>query len=1119
MIIITKPEGRHRSSINRLLLMMKLVVLLILLNVGAVLADVHAQTVTVKAKNLSLVDAMKMIQKQSGYAFFLQGKNLANLKLDVDITNLSVDQAMHKLLNGKPAVWLFQGETIVVKPLRAQQIVQGSTAVHEKERQQSITGIVTDDSGSPLHGATVTLKGTGTAANTDENGSYELTVSVPGGTLQFSMLGFETVDRILSGNRSINVVLKQRIDDLEEVVVVGYGTQKRGNLTGSVESISGEDILRRTTSSGSVALQGMVPGLSAVQSSGQPGGDNAAIKIRGTGSLNSATSPLVLIDGVEGDMNRIDLNSVESISVLKDAASASIYGSRASNGVILITTKRGREGKMKITYNGYIGTNNPTDLPESVSAVEFMEAINVASENADQDPKYTQELIDLYRNGGADNLLNYDTQWKDEVLKKSAFQQNHSVSLNGGNEISRFFASAGYVSQNGLIQANSFSRTNVRLNTDTKIREWLKAGVDVNIRQSNARRPVMETPNNIIGYALTLNPLLSGRNADGTYGYGVNGINPIALAEVGGVRNDIAPELGVRTFVEINPFAGFDITAGYSYRKLDSEMDAFVYPYEVFEGGTSRGTYPSTGSSRAEERGKMVTKQYNFLASYEKTLARNYFKAMVGLQSEELSYKMISARRQNFIIKEYNEIFNGDPSTMSNGGDRYDSALLSYLFRVNYSFADRYLLEVNGRFDGSSRFINDNRWGFFPSVSAGWKVSEEDFFTPIKAVVNSLKIRGSYGLLGNQSISGYYPYTSSIAAGSNYWFDKGLVSGASQSQLANESISWEKSEQLNVGVDVGLVNQKLTFTFDYYTRDITDMLQRFDLPYFVGMGAPWENAGSMRNKGWELSANWRSQINNFKYYVTGNISDVKNKIINLYGNEYLGASTITREGDPYNSYYGYVSDGIFQSQAEIDAVSSVYGGKKENVKPGFIRYKDVNGDDVIDTKDRMIIGNPAPRYEYSFTLGGEWKGLDFSAFFQGVGKRDVFYSGPGARPLFGATTTLYTHQLDYWTEDNKNAVYPLLLNDVAGTGSNNIVSDFWIRSGAYLRLKNLVVGYTVPKAWTDRATIDNLRFYVSGQNLFTKSNTFKGYDPENSISNGNYYPLMKSFNFGLSIDF
>lgn len=983
--------------------------------------------------------------------------------------------------------------------------------------QKTVKGLVTDNSGEPLVGVSVLIDRTHNGVSTDVDGKYIIQAN-ENDMLKFSYIGMRST-KIKVGKRNlINVSLQEDSNQLEELVVVGYGTQKKINLTGSVQNITSEELMRRNVSNTSSALQGLIPGLSAVQSSGQPGADNASIKIRGTGSLNSSTSPLVLIDGVEGDMNRIDLNSIESISVLKDAASASIYGSRASNGVILVTTKRGSTGGLKISYNGYIGLNSPTCLPEPVNVFEYMNAINVACKNANQNPIYTEDVLNIYKNGGADNYNYYDTNWKDEILKNTAFLQNHSVNIRGGSEQIRFFANAGYYSQEGQIVNNDFSRMNLRVNTDAQIRKWLKVGIDISMRQSKAKRPVMETPVNIIGYALTLPAILSGRNSDGTYGYGQSGVNPIALAEVGGIRHDVAPELNAKGIIELTPFKGLDILASYNYKNLQSEVDAFVHPYETYEGGAFKMSYPSTGSSKYEERAKTITKQFNAQASYEKKNSEHYIKTLIGMQSEELDFESINARRRNFNYPGYEDLGNGDPNTMENGSSRYSWALLSYLYRINYSYADRYLLEVNGRYDGTSRFMRGNRWGFFPSFSVGWRVSEEPFFVKLKKRIGNLKLRASYGLLGNQSIDGYYPYAATVGTTTNYWFDKQLTAAVAQSQLANEQITWEKSKQFDCGIDIGLINEKLSMSFDYYVRKISDMLQQFTVPSFVGMSSPWQNAGTMRNNGWELSISWKDKIGNFSYYADANLSDVKNKVTNLFGKDYIGTSTITKEGEAYNSYYGYVANGIFQSQKEIDDATCVYGGKKENVKPGYIKYMDINDDKVIDSKDRTIIGNPAPRYEYGLTLGGAWKGIDFSVFFQGVGKKDVFYSGPGARPLWGGTT-LYKNQLDYWSEDNKNAKYPLLLIDTTGSNSNNIVSSFWVKSGAYLRLKNLVIGYTLPEKWTKRVTLDKVRLYASCQNVFTVSNCLKGYDPENSISDGNYYPIMRTFNFGISVDF
>ena len=452
--------------------------------------------------------------------------------------------------------------------------------------------------------------------------------------------------------------------------------------------------------------------------------------------------------------------------------------------------------------------------------------------------------------------------------------------------------------------------------------------------------------------------------------------------------------------------------------------------------------------------------------------------------------------------------------------------MLSYLFRVNYSFDDRYLFEVNGRYDGTSRFIGNNRWGFFPSVSAGWRISEEAFWESAKNVMDNFKLRASYGLLGNQAISSYYPYSASIGSstGYGYWFDKEFSPGVAQTQLANPDITWEKSHQFDIGVDYAFLKNRLSGSFDYYIRNIDDMLQQFPVPLFVAMTSPWENAGSMRNNGWEFSIAWQDRIGNVDYYIKGNISDVKNKVINLYGKEYKSGTTLTTEGKPYGSWYGYVADGYFSSREEIDA-SPVYGGNKANVAPGDIKYKDISGPDgvpdgKIDSYDRTIIGNPTPRYEFGLTLGLQWKGIDFSAFFQGVGKKDVYYSGAGARALCG-NYTIYKYQFDYWTPENPDAKFPRLLEDPNATNPNNMISSFWVKSGAYCRLKNIVLGYTLPSSITKAAHISKLRVYASAQNLFTiKDNFYEGFDPENSVSSGaSLYPLNKTFVFGLNVEF
>lgn len=988
-------------------------------------------------------------------------------------------------------------------------------------QEKQITGKVIDDAGEAVIGANVVVKGSAIGVITDVDGNFTINVPSSNSILEFSYIGFKSQEVPVSGKNVINVTLQPSMENLDEVVVVGYGTQKKVNLTGAVQNLSSTDLTKRSLSNASTALQGLVPGVSVVQSSGQPGADGATITVRGTGSLNTSTTPLVLIDGVEGDMNNIDMNAIESISILKDAASASIYGSRASNGVILITTKRAKGEGVKVSYNGYVGFNTPTELPEPVNAIEYMEAVNLASKNADSNPMYSQELIDQYRTLGPDNYNRYETNWRDEVIKKTALIHNHSVSLSGGSKVFNVFANAGYYYQDGQISNNDYSRMTLRINTDAKITDWMKVGVDVNIRQSKARRPSVDSPTGIINKAITFVPIFSGINNDGTWGYGQNGDNPIAVSKANGVHNGVTPELGIKGFIQINPFKGFDAMASYSSRKVEYKSDYFISPYDTYETGAYKTSWPASGTEKYEGWSQTITNQFNLQASYEKTIAKNYFKVLAGMQTEELTNRSFDASRKGYNYAGFEDLNNGDSETMKNSGGHQEWAMMSYFARINYSFAERYLLELNGRWDASSRFMKGHRWGFFPSASVGWRISEESFFESIKPIVDNLKLRGSYGTLGNQALDGYYPYTAALNSGNGYYFNGTLGTGVAQGQMANEKISWEKSTQMNIGLDAGAFNSRLNLTFDYYVRKIDDMLQQFPLPNFVGLTSPWENAGSMRNNGWDLSVSWRDQIGNVRYNVTANLSDVKNKVTNLYGKEYIGTQ-LTREGLPIRSWFGYVSDGYFQSQEEINA-SPVYGGNKDNVKPGYIRYKDLSGPDgkpdgSIDDYDRVVIGNPAPRYEFSVNLGAEWKGFDFTVFLQGVGKKDILYTGAGARP-FHVGRTVMRYQLDTWTPENRDAEFPLLLIDGSGNNANNIVSDFWIKSGAYMRVKNVVIGYTLPKNILKSIKMDNIRLYISGQNLFTICNAYEGYDPENNVSGGSFYPVMQTFTFGVDVRF
>ncbi len=1112
------PKNAH---LRKIWMTMKLTFLLFFLAISQMMAiETYSQStrLSLNLKSVSLKDVLDKIEEKSEF-FFLYNSKLVNVDRTVsaNFSNLMIDEILNKLFKESDVAYTVVDRQIVLTSKADQAGFLGMVNVQQGNK---ISGKVTDSSGETLPGVSVIVKGTTTGIITDSNGNYSLSNVPKDAILSFSFVGMKTLEVEAAGKSTINVTLEVEAYGIDEVVAVGYGVQKKVNITGSVQSISSDDLLKRSLPNASSALQGLASGVSVVQTSGSPGADGTTITIRGRGSLNSSSSPLVLIDGVEGNMDKIDMNTIESVSILKDAASASIYGSKASNGVILITTKRAKAGDVKISYSGFVGVNSATELPVPVSALGYMEQVNIAKVNSNQAPQYSQETIDKFKASGPDNMSTFDTNWKKLVMKDNALTHNHSVSLSGGSDNVRIFANAGYYYQDGLIANNDYNRKTLRINTDADVTKWMKVGADVNIGQSTTVRPI-ETAESIINKAITFVPVFSGLNDDGTFGYGQNGDNPYATATAGGVYNTVVPQLGVKGFVEITPVKGWVTTASYSSNSVETREDYFRKPYDTYEGGVFKVSNPTTGAEKRESSSRLISNQLNFQSYFEKTVAGNYFKVLGGIQSEERLGHSMYAMRKGYNYDGFEELDHGDITTVSNGGTSYEYAMFSYFGRINYNYKERYLLELNGRWDASSRFMEDYRLGFFPSASIGWRISEEAFFEPLKNVIGNLKVRGSYGTLGNQDIRGdYYPYAATLSSGYGYWFDKVQGTGVAQTSSANEKISWEKSTQMDIGLDASMFSNKLGITFDYYTRNINDMLQQFPIPSFVGLGSPWENAGSMENKGWDLSLSWNDQIGNVKYHVTGALSDVKNKVTNLYGNEYITEKIVT-EGESINSWYGYVAQGYFQDQTEIDA-SAVYGNKA-TIKPGYVKYEDITGpegvpDGIISSLDRTIIGDATPRYEYSLSLGAEWKNFDFSLFLQGVGKRDIYYSGPGARPFY-IGRTIFESQLDYWTPENPNAEFPILLIDGTGANPNNIPSTQWIKSGAYMRVKNVVLGYTLPKQMMNNYKLDNLRVYVSGQNLLTFSHAYAGYDPEESVNGGSFYPLNRTLTFGLDIRF
>ena len=990
--------------------------------------------------------------------------------------------------------------------------------------QKKITGQVLEPNGQAIIGATILEKGTTNGTITDFDGNFELTSTSEKPIIQVSYIGYKTQTITVTSNKPLVVTMKTDAIMLEEAVVIGYAKQKKATLTGAVSSVSSENITKRSVASLSTALQGTMPGVTIQQTSGQPGSDGSTIRVRGIGSINSDQNPLVLVDGIEMDINQVDANTIESVSVLKDAASASIYGSRASNGVILITTKRGKEGKVTTTYSGYVTIQRPTNMPEPVAAWEYLQAELNSWDNAGITVTEIQreqqlKLIEEQRTLKPDNWNRYDTNWKEETLKDNAIMHSHNVTISGGTDKLSFFASGSYMGQEGLIPNDEYNRTNIRLNADAKLTSWMKVGIETNLRQSELTNPGMGSPKSIINQALYMLPTLSAaRELDGNWGYGKNGLNPTAMANASGEKKTRSTEALVNGTITLTPIKGLELKGQYSRRQVVNRGRSLTTPYTTSLKGQVMGTYPAEDGLN-ESWNQTIRNYYLAQGSYDMTINDHYAKVLVGFQAEDSEYSSFYGAKKGFDLGRY-YLDNGDGATATSGGGANSWAMMSGFARLNYNYKQKYLLEVTGRYDGSSRFTKANRWGFFPSVSAGWVMSQENFLQQASDYLDILKLRVSYGLLGNQNI-GNYPYAAVINPGYGYYLGdkKELVPGVAQTSLSNADISWEKSRQLDFGVDLSLWNGLLAVTADYYIKDVYDMLMRFPLPYYAGMQPAYTNAGDMTNKGWEISISHKNQIGDFNYGVTFTLNDNRNKVTNLNGLNSQDKTLV--EGYPSQGIWGYLTDGYYLDWDDVANSPKL----SNSARPVFVKYKKVyQGEGVdpllIDSRDMVYLGDPFPHFEYGVNLTAGWKNFDFTAFIQGVGQRSTHMSGIGLKP-FSNGANLFRHQMDSWTPDNLDAEYPVLVPE-ANSADNYVKSDKWVKDASYCRLKNVVLGYTLPQDITKKMGIGSLRVYVSGQNLLTFSKFFDGYDPEVSYSGsqgGEFYPIMQTFTFGLDLKF
>lgn len=1085
--------------------------------------------ITLSENNSPLQKVFQKIQQQSGYDFVSTEETLKHAgNVTVKVSNVSLQKALEECLKDKPLTYLIIDKTVIIKFKELEtQIIKNESIPDPPPVLIDIQGKVTNQNGEPLQNVSIMVKGTQLGTTTNDQGRFIL--SVPDGrniVLEISSVGYRTKSVTVGKEKELNIVLELEVSDLSDVVVVGYGTKKKVNLTGAISTVSGKDLAKRQVGQTSMALQGMAPGVTITQTTGQPGIDGGGIRIRGVGTLNNA-DPLVLVDGVEMNMNTVDVNSIQSISVLKDAAASAIYGSKAANGVILITTKRGASGALAVSYSGYVGYQKPTNLPKMVNGIDHITMLNESYKNSGRSPVYSDDYIEKYKaNKGTDEYP--ATDWQKALLTGDGVQTSHTVNLSGGSDKFKIFSSMGYMHQNGILKPISYERYFFRMNSDLQLSSKLKASMDMFI-YNQTRTAVSQFPGGnaaalgttsgtalIFGQMIKLPAIMADKYSNGNWAEGQNGANPAAIVQDGGFWNYNSTPIQANLSLQYKPFESLTARVVYSPSFNQSMEKSFVNNIQTYYASGAKAfllpgkntLYQNTDKNRGDHLSATLT--------FSKKYGEHNVSGLAGFQYENYSYSGFNAFRDGFLFPAYTVLSAGSFSNMQNGGGATASSLLSYFGRANYSYKEKYLFEANLRYDGSSRFAEGQKWGVFPSFSFGWRISEEPFMERVASSVQNLKLRASWGQLGNQNIGSEYPFASTVSLGTNYISNGVVQNGAALTTLANRGITWESSEMTNVGLDFTIL-KNLTGSFDYYVKKTTGILLRLDIPRTMGLTAPFQNAGVVENKGWDMQLDYNKRSGKFNYGVTVNLSDVKNKILDLHGIQNNG-TIVNHEGYAINSLFLYHATGLITSD-QMDG-SGKYKGAAQfgNVQPGDIAYQDYDKNNLINGNDKRIAGSTIPRYTYSANLYFSYRNFDFSALLQGVGKVDGYLSGSAIVPfLLGGTA--YEYQKNRWTTENPdaNSVFPRL---AFGETNNSQATDFYMKSAAYLRFKNMQLGYSVPEKVTERAGIKGLRFYVSAENIFTVDKFWKGWDPEISAdNNGAYYPQVKTYNVGLNLNF
>ena len=1009
-----------------------------------------------------------------------------------------------------------------------------------QQQNLKVSGVVTDEAGEPLIGVSVLVKGTTLGNITDLNGRFSLDVP-EGSILEISYIGYKT-QSIKAQREPMNIVLKEDAQKLDEVVVVGFGTQKKVNLTGSVSAVTGDDISKRPVANAAILLQGQIPGLRVNQGLGQPGGEGTSFRIRGQGTFSSAGSdPLILINGVPGSMTNLDPSVIESVSVLKDAASAAIYGARAANGVILVTTKQGAVGdKVHISYHGNVGLHTPTKLYDRVTnSVEYMELANLAWKNSGTGKQYTQDQINLYRNNVGDpQYPNFD--WQDYMFR-TAVVQTHNLSMAGSTEKTTYNVALNFVDQPGTMRGFKYRKYNATIDLTARITNFIKVGTYANLMYGETEQPRQGQNDaflSTLSQAPTYMPWLPDdgtgirRWTSSAFSFESHNKNMPAIIGDNAMKRDNNFDINAQLWLEINLAKGLTwYTKGAARLQSNKSKDwrgSTTYTYDYHTGERSSeldkgGLGLSVGDGR-----RFYTNLYSYL-KYDLSLVDNAhnFSLMVGYNQESEKYETLNAYRKDFAF-DLPVLNAGGTADWSNSGGEEEWAIQSLFGRFNYDFKERYLFEANMRYDGTSRISDENRWGVFPSFSVAWRATEEEFIKNLNLNwLNNFKLRGSWGQLGNQNI-GLYPYQAMISGVDDYPFTKtsdGVIIGYQQTAYANRNIKWETTTITDIGFDLQVFDG-LSVTFDWYKKTTDDILRSSQVSSLLGLSAPTVNNGSVENKGIEVALNYANMVKGgtfrgFRYNAGVYFDRSRNKLTE-FGAEEIGSYSIKREGLPYDEYYMLECIGVFADQAEINASPKQFN---DNTQPGDLKYKDISGPDgkpdgVIDNYDRRTFSGRFPGFEYGINASATWKGFDLSLIGQGVADKKYYTTDWGVQPFMQGSSPNKDYIKHMWTEENPyGAKHPKLYWQDMGGGKNTRPNSYYLKDASFFRLKNLTLGYTLPRVWTEKANISKVRIYFSGDNLLTLT-PYKGLDPErNGDGRDAIYPQNRIYSFGLNVEF